>query len=79
MKASRRNDCSLVVVVLAADDIDVKGHAGSLSEGLEDVRNHLGRQVSNLFPLQLEVATEVGSGGDVEDGAGEGLRRGARG
>lgn len=64
-----------MVVVLATNDIDVKGDSGSLSERLEDVRDHLGGEISNLFPFELKVAAEVGSGGDVEDGAREGLRR----
>lgn len=62
-------DDSPVVVVLAAEDIDVKRDASRLCERLEDVRDHLGREVANLFPLELQVAAEVGSGRDVEDGA----------
>lgn len=63
------------MVVLTADHIDVKGYSSSLSKRLEYVRDHLGRKISNLLPFQLEVAAEVRSGGDVENGAGKGLRR----
>lgn len=62
-----------MVVVLAAKDVDVQGDPSGLGERLKDVRDHLGAEVTDLFSLELEVAAEVRSGGDVEDSAGEGL------
>ncbi len=65
--------CLLVVVVLAADDVDVEGHARALRERLEHVRDHLARQIPDLLALELQVAAEVRPRGDVEHGAGERL------
>lgn len=62
-----------MVVILAAKYVDVKGHSGSLGERLEDVRDHLGREISNLLPLELQVAAEIWAGGDVEHSARESL------
>lgn len=63
-----------MVVVLSPEHVDVKGDARGLRERLEHVRDHLGREVADLFPLQLQVAAKVGSRGDVEDSAREGLQ-----
>lgn len=72
-KRQKRGKDAPVVVVLSPKHVDVEGDARGLRERLEHVRDHLGREVANLFPLQLQVAAEVGSRGDVEDGAREGL------
>lgn len=40
-----------MVVVVSANDIDVQCHACCLSKGLEDVRDHLGAEVSNFLPF----------------------------
>lgn len=62
------------MVVLAAEDVDVERDAGALRKRLEDVRDHLAREVADLFALELQVAAEVRARRDVEDGAREGLR-----
>lgn len=72
-KRQKRGKDAPVVVVLSPKHVHVEGDARGLRERLEHVRDHLGREVANLFPLQLQVAAEVGSRGDVEDGAREGL------
>lgn len=69
--ASREH--SLVVVVLSANDVDVQRDSGTLRERLEHVRDHLGGQVTNLFPFQLQVAAEVRTGRDVQNGSRQGL------
>jgi len=71
-----RRLCLLVVVVLSPDDVDVEGDAGTLGERLEDVRDHLARQVSDLLALELQVAAEVRPRRDVQHRASERLERG---
>lgn len=56
---------SLVVIVLATNDVYMQSNSCALSEGLEHVRDHLCRQVSDLFSLELQVTTEVRSTRDV--------------
>lgn len=63
-----------MVVVLAAEHVDVKRDARALRKRLEDVRNHLGREIADLLALELQVAAEVRARRDVEDGARKGLR-----
>lgn len=72
---AKRGNHPPVVVVLSPEHVDVKGDARGLRERLEHVRDHLGREVANLFPLQLQVAAEVRPRGNVKDGAREGLHR----
>lgn len=62
-----------MVVVEAPQDVDMERDASCLGERVEYVRNHLTREVANLFPLELKVAAKVRSGGDVEDCSCEGL------
>ena len=64
------------MIVVAANDVDMQRNASSLGKGLEDVRDHFGGEVADLFSFQLKVSAEVGAGGDVKDGSGECLGRG---
>lgn len=65
-----------MVVVDAANDVDVQRDARGLRERLEHVRDHFAAEVADLLAHELEVAAEVRPRGDVEHGAREGLRGG---
>jgi hypothetical protein len=62
-----------VVVVVAADAVDVHGEAGGLGEALQAVGHHLSAQLSEPLALQSEVDDAVRSVGEVDDSAGEGF------
>lgn len=62
-----------MVVVFAAQDVDVKGDAGGGGEGLEDVGDHFGGEVADFLADELEVGDAVGSVAEVDNGAGQGL------
>lgn len=66
-----------VVVVLAAQAVDVHGDAGGLGEALEGVGDHLGAEVADALAAEAEFDDGVGPVRDVDDGAGEGLVEGA--
>lgn len=44
---------ALVMIVVAPNDIDVQRDTSTLRERLEDMRNHLCRQISNLLSFEL--------------------------
>ena len=56
-----------MVVVLAAEHVDVKRHAGRHGERVEDVREHLRREVPDLLALQLQVRNAVWAPGYVDN------------
>lgn len=60
-----------MVVVLAAEDVDVERDAGSDRERVEDVREHLRREVPDLLALQPEVRHAVRARADVDHRARE--------
>lgn len=62
-----------VVVVLAAQAVDVQGDSRTLREALQAVGDHLAAKVANLLAFEAEVDDAVGAVGEVDDGAGEGL------
>lgn len=66
-----------VVVVVAAQAVDVQRDAGGLCEALEGVGNHLGAEVADALAAEAEVDDGVGPVRDVDDGAREGLVEGA--
>lgn len=66
-----------MVVVLAAQAVNVQRYAGGLGEGLEGVGDHLGAEVADALAAEAELDDGVGPVGDVDDGAGEGLVEGA--
>ena len=45
----------LVVIIFASQYIDVQSYASGDCERVEDVWEHLRREVANLFALQLQV------------------------
>lgn len=49
---SLKSRLGLVVIILTPDDIDVHGDTSSLGEGLQNVWNHLSRQVTKLLALE---------------------------
>lgn len=65
-----------MVVVVAADAVNVHGDAGGLGEALEAVGHHLAAQLAEPLALEAELDDAVGAVGDVDDGAGEGLVEG---
>lgn len=48
-----------MVVVLAPQDVHMEGHASCDCERIEYVRDHLRREVADLFALQLQVRHAV--------------------
>ena len=56
-----------VVVVLAAQHVDVQRHAGRHRKRVEDVREHLRREVPNLLALELQVRNAVWAPGYVDN------------
>lgn len=65
-----------VVVVLAAQAVDVQGQAGGLREALQAVRDHLAAQVADLLAPQAQLHHAVGPVREVDDGAREGFVEG---
>lgn len=65
-----------VVVVEAAQTVDVQRDACALRKALQAVRDHLAAEVANLFALEAELDDAVGPIGDVDDGARQGLVEG---
>ena len=57
------------MVILTPENIDMQSDSCCEGERLEDVREHLGGEVSNLLALHLEVCNTVRTTGDVYDGS----------
>lgn len=66
-----------VVVVVAADAVDMHGEARGLGEALQAVRHHLGAQAAEPLALEAEVDDAVRAVGQIDDGAAEGLVEGS--
>lgn len=62
-----------VVVVVAAEAVDVHGDAGSPGKALDAVGDHLGAEVTNLLALQTKVDDGEGTVRQIDDGTAEGL------
>lgn len=62
---------SAMVIVLAAQAIDMQRDASALRETLQAVRDHLGRQVADLFALETEVHDAERPVRKVDHGAAE--------
>lgn len=60
-----------MVVVEAAEAVDVQGDAGALGERLQAVGNHLAAEVADLLTLKAELDDTEGAVGQIDDGAGE--------
>mgnify|MGYP001369130697 CR=1 FL=1 len=65
-----------MVVVLSPQNVDMESASRSDGERVEDVGDHLARQISNFLSLETELCDTVGSRADVDDCAGEGLVEG---
>lgn len=62
-----------MVVVLAPEAVDVQSDASALCEALQAVRNHLAAKVANFLALESQLNDTVGTVGQIDDGAAEGL------
>jgi hypothetical protein len=62
-----------VVVVVAAQAVDVHGDAGALREAVQAVRDHLAAEVADLLAAQAQLGDAEGPVGEVDDGAREGF------
>lgn len=62
-----------VVVVVAAQAVDVHGDAGALREAVQAVGDHLAAEVADLLAAEAQLADAVGAVGEVDDGAREGF------
>lgn len=62
-----------VVVVVAAQAVDVQSDARTLRKALQAVGDHLAAQLSEKLALQAQVDDAVGAVREIDDGAGEGL------
>lgn len=67
---------SPVVVVVAAQAVDVQRDARGLGKALQAVGDHLAAEIAELLALEAQVDDGVGPVGEVDDGAGEGLVEG---
>ena len=56
-----------MVVVLTAEDVDVKRRATGDRERVENVREHLRREVPDLLALELQVRNAVWAPGYVDN------------
>ncbi len=54
-----------MMVVLPAEHVDMQRHARRDGERVEDVREHLRREVPDLFAFDAEVGDAEGAGADV--------------
>ena len=50
-----------VVVVLAAQDVHMQCAPGCYGEGIKYVREHLRREITNLFALDTQVSHAIGT------------------
>ena len=50
-----------VVVVLAAQDVHVQGAPGCHGKGIKYVREHLRREITNLFAFDTQVSHAIGT------------------
>ena len=77
-RASQRLKRALrpMVVVTAADHVDMERDPGRHRPAAERVMDHLAVQLADRRALEVEAADEERAGGDVKDGAGEGLVEG---
>lgn len=64
---------SPVVVVIAPQAVDVQGDAGGLGKALQTVGDHFAAELAEVLALEAQVDNGVGSVGEIDDGAGEGL------
>lgn len=62
-----------MVVVPAAEAVDVEGEAGGLGEALEAVGHHLAAEVADPLAREAELDDAEGPVRQVDDGAREGL------
>jgi len=62
-----------VVVVVAAQTVNVHGDAGALCEAVQAVGNHLTAEVANLLATEAQLADAVRTVGEVDDGARKGF------
>ena len=62
-----------VVVVVAADAVDVHRDARALREAVQAVRDHLAAQVADLLAAQVQLADAVGPVREVDDRARQGF------
>lgn len=62
-----------MVVVVAADAVDVHCDARALCEAVQAVRDHLAAQVADLLAAEVQFADAVGAVREVDDGAREGF------
>lgn len=71
----KRLECTLssVVVVVAAEAVDVHGDAGSPGKAMDTVGDHLGAEIANLFTLETEVDNGKGTVRQIDDGTAQGL------
>ena len=56
---------SPVVIVLSTKDVDMKSDASSYRKRIEDVREHLRREITDLFSLETKVGDAIWSRADV--------------
>lgn len=68
MKGQREGEehmCLPVMVIFASEDIDMECHTRRHRERVEDVRDHLCREIANFFSLELQVSNAVRASGYV--------------
>ena len=56
---------SPVVIILPTKDVDMKSDASSYRKRIEDVREHLRREITDLFSLETKVGDAIWSRADV--------------
>ena len=48
-----------MMVIFSPDDIDMKGYPGCHCKGMEYMRDHLCREVSDLLAFQAEISDTI--------------------
>lgn len=58
---------SPVVIILPTEDINVEGNASRYRERVEDMRDHLRREIANFLSLETKVGEAVRPRAYVDD------------
>jgi hypothetical protein len=65
-----------VVVIITISAANMQCHIGSLRKALQTVGDHLRAKITDLLALEAEVDHGPGTGGQIDDGPGEGFVEG---
>lgn len=64
------------MVIITISATNMQRHIRSLRKALQTVGDHLGAEITDLLALEAEVDHSPGTGGEIDDGPGEGFVEG---